>query len=224
MNIDTLLRQLESEPLQFHSLIEDIINSHSKLKVGKIIAINGHYADIKFFEKKTVNEEVQEVPILQNVPLVQISFSFGGTAGVIVPFNVGDNVLIAILDNLHKERFFSNNNTFQDKYTHNLANAIVIGRIDTRQQETELFNGVLLMKNNTRIEITENGVKISKGESDLKTELNDLITKLNSAIQTISQATVTTQLGTQPLLNAGAIASAGEDVAKKIDDFNNILS
>jgi hypothetical protein len=211
------------------SLLNDIIQNyfltHAKLKVGKINSISGSYASIEFYEQNVVGEELQAVPPLQEVPLLQTLFSSNGNAGVIVPYEVGDNVVVGILDNLNKQAFFTNNNTFKNLFPHNLANAIVLGRVDTKQQPSRTTAGVLLYKETSSVEVLKDGVKIAKGSETLAKVLEDLTTKLKGVAEAISQSTTTVEsLGMPtPLDNAGVFTAFASTINDIITRINNLL-
>lgn len=199
----------------FIGLLNDIIQeyflTHAKLKVGKINSISSSYASVEFYEKNVIEGGLQAVPTLQEVPLLQTLFSSNGNAGIIVPYAVGDNVIVGILDNLNKQAFFTNNNTFQNIFPHNLANAVVIGRVDTQQQPSRTTQGVLLYKATSSVEVLEEGIKIEKSGETLKKVLEDLTTALSLATTTVASFGVPT-----PLDNAG-------DFTDIITRINNLL-
>lgn len=191
---------MQNIPLgNIYNLIQEAFKTHCKLKVAEITAINGKYADVKFFDDTT--------DPLQNIPLIQGKASYNAKAGVLIPYSIGDNVIVGILDELNKDAFFEKNNIFQKVLTHNLGNAIILGHADTRQQDTEDFDGVLIYKGDTRIEITDAGIKIVKGGVDIKTILTELITAIQSITVTDPQS------GAQlPINNAGAFANIQDKV------------
>lgn len=191
-------------------IIESYLATHPKLKVGKINSINGNYADIEFFEQITVNGQIKPLPILQDVPLLQQNFSFNNNCGVIVPYAVGDNVIVGILDNIKVATFFENNNVFQGLFPHNLSNAIVLGKVNTAQQEARTTNGVLIYKGDTQIELTEAGVNIAKDGESLRAILSDLTTAISSATVTVASFGTPT-----PLDNASTISN----IISRIEDL-----
>lgn len=217
---------MENDPIRLlNEIIQEYFLTHAKLKVGKINSIAGSYASIEFYEKNVVEGGLQEVPTLQEVPLLQTLFSSNGNAGVIVPYAVGDNVLVGMLDNLNKEAFFTNNNAFENLFPHNLANAIVIGRVDTQQQSSRTTEGVLLYKETSSVEVLEDGVKIAKGGETLQKVLEDLTTELKGVTEALSQSTTTVAtFGVPtPLDNAGVFTTFVATITAIITRINNLL-
>ena len=208
------------------TLINDVVlqylNAHAKLKIGKINAISGSYATVEFFENTLVDGELQSTPILQEVPLVHTLFSHNNNAGVIVPYHIGDNVLVAILDNLNKADFFTNNNEFQNLFTHNLANAIVIGKINTQQQQARTTEGVLIYKDSSAVEVLTGGIKISKDGETLQKTLEDLTLALKGVTDALTQSTVTVGVPI-PLDNASVFTALSTNIATIGVRLNNLL-
>lgn len=208
-----------------HDFVQEYFLTHAKLKVGKINSISGSYASVEFYEKNIVEDIAQSVPTLQEVPLLQTLFSSNGNAGVIVPYAVGDNVLVGVLDNLNKEAFFTNNNAFENIFTHNLANAVVIGRVDTQQQASRTTEGVLLYKGGAEVEVLESGVKIAKDSETLQKVLEDLTTALKGVAEALTQSTTTVaSFGVPtPLDNASAFTAFISTITAIIPRINNLL-
>ena len=170
-------------------VVYELFSTHSKIKVGKIVSIDKEkrVCTIAFFEYVNKNNKNIELPVQENVPFFYTQYSANGV-GIFTPYNIGDNVFVAILDNFSNESFFQKNSKFQVFSPHNLGNAVVVGHAPTLANEIEYDGeGVLLTTGEASIEITKDGlIDIKNDTTSLKDIINQTLTASKNITVTVN--------------------------------------
>jgi len=170
------------------NVVYELFATHSKMKVGKIVSINKEkrVCTIEFFEYVNKDSKDMQLPIQENVPFFYTQYSANGV-GIFTPYNIGDNVLVAILDNFNFEDFFQKNSKFQVFSPHNLANAVIIGHAPTLANDIEYDGeGVLVTTGNALIEATKDGlIDIKNNTTSLKNIINQILTACKNITVTV---------------------------------------
>lgn len=160
------------------NVVYELFATHSKIKVGKIASIDKEkrLCTIAFFEYVNKNDQNMQLPVQENVPFFYTQYSASGV-GILTPYNIGDNVLVAILDNFNFKNFFQTNSKFQVFSPHNLANAVVIGHAPTLANDIEYDGeGVLVTTGNALIEVKKDGkIDIKNNNTSLKDIINQTL-------------------------------------------------